>query len=80
MPGVIVDGMDVVAVYEAARVAVARARNGEGPSMIECKTYRYYDHAGVRDWEEHTDQMKKSKSGWNETQSNSLKPSSQKQK
>ena len=47
MPGVIVDGMDVVAVYEAARVAVARARNGEGPSMIECKTYRYYDHAGV---------------------------------
>jgi len=47
MPGVIVDGMDVVAVYEAARVAVARARNGEGPSMIECKTYRFYDHAGV---------------------------------
>ena len=47
MPGVVVDGMDVVAVYEAARVAVARARNGEGPSMIECKTYRYYDHAGV---------------------------------
>jgi pyruvate dehydrogenase E1 component alpha subunit len=48
MPGVIVDGMDVVAVYEAAREAVARARRGEGPSMIECKTYRYYDHAGVR--------------------------------
>jgi len=47
MPGVIVDGMDVVAVYEAARVAVERARNGEGPSMIECKTYRFYDHAGV---------------------------------
>ena len=47
MPGVIVDGMDVVAVYEAARVAVERARNGEGPSMIECKTYRFYNHAGV---------------------------------
>lgn len=47
MPGVVVDGMDVVAVYEAAQAAVARARAGEGPSMIECKTYRYYDHAGV---------------------------------
>ena len=43
MPGVIVDGMDVVAVYEAARIAVERARNGEGPSMIECKTYRFYN-------------------------------------
>jgi acetoin:2,6-dichlorophenolindophenol oxidoreductase subunit alpha len=47
MPGVVVDGMDVIAVYEAAQAAVARARSGEGPSMIECKTYRYYDHAGV---------------------------------
>ncbi len=47
MPGVVVDGMDVIAVYEAAQAAVARARAGEGPSMIECKTYRYYDHAGV---------------------------------
>ena len=48
MPGVIVDGMDVVAVYEAAVEAVARARRGDGPTMIECKTYRYYDHAGVQ--------------------------------
>ncbi len=47
MPGVIVDGMDVVAVYEAAKAAVERARNGDGPSMIECKTYRFYNHAGV---------------------------------
>ncbi len=47
MPGVVVDGMDVVAVYEAAVAAVARARAGDGPSLIECKTYRYYDHAGV---------------------------------
>lgn len=47
MPGVVVDGMDVVAVYEAAVAAVDRARRGDGPSMIECKTYRYYDHAGV---------------------------------
>jgi pyruvate dehydrogenase E1 component alpha subunit len=48
MPGVIVDGMDAVAVYEAAGEAVARARRGEGPTLLECKTYRYYDHVGVR--------------------------------
>ena len=48
MPGVIVDGMDVVAVYEAAGEAIARARTGEGPTLLECKTYRYYDHVGVR--------------------------------
>ncbi len=48
MPGVIVDGMDVIAVYEAAGEAIARARAGEGPTLLECKTYRYYDHVGVR--------------------------------
>jgi len=48
MPGVIVDGMDVIAVYEAASEAVARARRGEGPSMIEAKTYRFYNHHGVQ--------------------------------
>ena len=48
MPGVIVDGMDVIAVYEAAGEAVDRARRGEGPTLLECKTYRYYDHVGVR--------------------------------
>ncbi len=48
MPGVIVDGMDVVAVYEAAGEAIARARAGEGPTLLECKTYRYFDHVGVR--------------------------------
>ena len=48
MPGVVVDGMDVVAVYEAAGVAIERARDGGGPSMLECKTYRFYDHVGVR--------------------------------
>jgi pyruvate dehydrogenase E1 component alpha subunit len=48
MPGVVVDGMDVVAVYEAAGEAIARARRGEGPSLIECKTYRFYDHVGKR--------------------------------
>ncbi len=48
MPGVIVDGMDVMAVYEAAGEAIARARAGEGPTLLECKTYRYFDHVGVR--------------------------------
>jgi acetoin:2,6-dichlorophenolindophenol oxidoreductase subunit alpha len=48
MPGVVVDGMDVIAVYEAAEEAIKRARAGEGPTLLECKTYRFYDHVGVR--------------------------------
>lgn len=44
IPGVVVDGMDVVAVYEAAKEAVERARKGEGPTIIECKTYRWQGH------------------------------------
>jgi len=48
MPGVVVDGMDVIAVYEAAGAAIKRARSGQGPTLLECKTYRYYDHVGVR--------------------------------
>jgi acetoin:2,6-dichlorophenolindophenol oxidoreductase subunit alpha len=44
MPGATVDGQDVIAVWEAAQEAVDRARRGDGPSLIECKTYRYYGH------------------------------------
>ncbi|HWE60501.1 MAG TPA: thiamine pyrophosphate-dependent enzyme, partial [Chloroflexota bacterium] len=44
IPGVVVDGLDVFAVYEAAGEAVARARRGDGPSLLEAKTYRYYGH------------------------------------
>ena len=44
MPGIHVDGMDVFAVYDAAEQAVARARAGDGPTLIECLTYRYYGH------------------------------------
>ena len=44
MPGIHIDGMDVFAVYDATAQAVARARAGEGPSLIECQTYRYYGH------------------------------------
>ncbi len=45
MPGVVVDGMDVEAVYQAAGEAIARARRGEGPTLIECKTYRFVGHS-----------------------------------
>jgi TPP-dependent pyruvate/acetoin dehydrogenase alpha subunit len=48
MPGVVVDGMDVMAVYEVAGEAIERAREGAGPTLLECKTYRYFDHVGVR--------------------------------
>lgn len=44
MPGVVVDGNDVLAVYEAVSEAVKRARKGEGPSLVECKTYRWRGH------------------------------------
>jgi pyruvate dehydrogenase E1 component alpha subunit len=44
MPGVVVDGNDVLAVYEAVGEAVKRARRGEGPTLIECKTYRWRGH------------------------------------
>ena len=37
--------MDVIAVYEAAKALVERARKGEGPSLLECKTYRYMGHS-----------------------------------
>ncbi len=44
MPGILVDGMDVFAVYEAAGAAVELARSGGGPTLLECRTYRYYGH------------------------------------
>lgn len=44
IPGASVDGMDVFAVYEAAQEAVNRARRGQGPSLLECKTYRFNGH------------------------------------
>ena len=48
MPGTMVDGMDPVAVFEATTAAAARARAGGGPSFMECKTYRFYNHHGVQ--------------------------------
>ncbi len=46
-PGVSVDGNDVLAVYDLASKAIVRARSGEGPTLIECKTYRWYGHSEI---------------------------------
>lgn len=45
LPGLTVDGNDVLAVRESSRTAIERARRGEGPTLLECKTYRWYFHA-----------------------------------
>jgi pyruvate dehydrogenase E1 component alpha subunit len=47
IPGVTVDGNDVLVVYEGTEKAVERARRGEGPTLIECKTYRQKGHSRV---------------------------------
>ncbi len=64
MPGIVVDGNDIFAVYNATKEAIDRARNGEGPSLIEAHTYRlgahttsddptkYRDDEEVKEWEE----------------------------
>ena len=48
MPGVVVDGMDALAVRSVTLEAVARARGGDGPTLIEAKTYRFFDHQGIK--------------------------------
>jgi pyruvate dehydrogenase E1 component alpha subunit len=48
--GVTVDGMDVMAVYEATFKACERARSGKGPTLLECKTYRYMGHEEGDPW------------------------------
>ena len=45
IPGILVDGQDVVAMHETVLQAVARARAGQGPSLVEGRTYRYYEHS-----------------------------------
>lgn len=64
IPGAIVDGMDVIAVYQETAKAVERARRGDGPSLIECKTYRFLghgasDHRPYRTREEEKEWMEK---------------------
>jgi 2-oxoisovalerate dehydrogenase E1 component alpha subunit len=48
-PGVVVDGNDVLACFAAMKDAVARARSGQGPTLIECKTYRFQPHTSDDD-------------------------------
>jgi TPP-dependent pyruvate/acetoin dehydrogenase alpha subunit len=45
IPGKVVDGMDLRAVHTAAGGAIARARSGGGPTLVECKTYRFMGHS-----------------------------------
>ena len=45
IPGETVDGMDVLKVRQTVSIAVERARRGEGPTLVECQTYRYYGHS-----------------------------------
>lgn len=45
MPGILVDGQDAIAMYEASREAVQRARDGQGPTLIEALTYRFEEHS-----------------------------------
>ena len=59
IPGVTVDGMDVLKVYEATSKAVANARAGEGPTLIECKTYRYKDHCMISYWPRSPEEVEK---------------------
>lgn len=47
MPGITIDGNDVIEVYETVSAAIERARNGEGPTLIEGKTYRWYGHSEI---------------------------------
>ncbi|HEV2385886.1 MAG TPA: thiamine pyrophosphate-dependent dehydrogenase E1 component subunit alpha [Candidatus Acidoferrales bacterium] len=47
MPGVSVDGNDILAVYDGATKAIGRAREGQGPTLLECKTYRWYGHSEI---------------------------------
>ncbi len=46
-PGVTIDGNDVIVVHKTAAGAIARARRGEGPTLIECRTYRWYGHSEI---------------------------------
>jgi pyruvate dehydrogenase E1 component alpha subunit len=52
MPGMRIDGNDVIEVYRTAKEAIQRARAGDGPTLIECRTYRWFEHVGPNfDWD-----------------------------
>jgi len=56
MPGVTVDGNDVLAVYDAAEEAIARARRGDGPTLVECVTHRWTGHS-AKDGDQYRDRQ-----------------------
>ena len=69
IPGVSVDGQNIIEVYEAAGEAIERARRGDGPTLIEARTYRFFGHSlgdreeyrsreEVEDWRENRDPIK----------------------
>jgi pyruvate dehydrogenase E1 component alpha subunit len=62
IPGVIVDGNDIFAVHQAANAAVDRARSGGGPTLIECKTYRWRAHTERKGQPDPRDQAERE--GW----------------
>jgi len=65
MPGIIVDGQDVMAVHEALDAAVKKARAGDGPSLVECKTYRYRGHSeGAADMAHHGPRPAEEMAAW----------------
>ncbi|MBI2545497.1 MAG: pyruvate dehydrogenase (acetyl-transferring) E1 component subunit alpha [Candidatus Aenigmarchaeota archaeon] len=55
IPGIRVDGNDVVAVYKIVKDAIERARAGKGPTLIECVTYRMGNHTTADDWKKYRD-------------------------
>jgi len=57
MPGILVDGNDVLAVYRATADAIARARKGDGPTLIECRTYRRLGHTSSDDPSKYRDEQ-----------------------
>ncbi|XP_057747829.1 pyruvate dehydrogenase E1 component subunit alpha-3, chloroplastic-like [Arachis stenosperma] len=60
MAGVHVDGMDVLKVREVAKEAIERARRGEGPTLVECETYRFRGHS-LADLDELSDPAEKAR-------------------
>jgi pyruvate dehydrogenase E1 component alpha subunit len=59
IPGRVVDGQDVLAVHKATQEAVERAREGAGPTLLECKTYRFKPHYPIFEEERPTEEIEK---------------------
>ena len=63
-PGLVVDGNDVIAIHDAVQEAVARARERQGPSLIECKTYRFRPHCEIPSMESEPWRPQKEVEAW----------------